>query len=166
MNRSLLIVATTTSLLLFASASYCQDPPSGDEARAAKGAALEDAPRPVPPGTRAVPGSGRAATPGLEAVICLRLAPGTRSIAGLEECLRLQRANDRAGIDQMVAAGEVIRLAAVVHAVAAFVLIVGIIVHIYAALWVKGSVGAMVRGTVTYGWARKHHPKWFRESVK
>jgi formate dehydrogenase subunit gamma len=61
---------------------------------------------------------------------------------------------------------EVIRLAAVVHAAAAFVLIVGIVVHIYAALWIKGSVGAMVRGTVTLGWARKHHPKWFRESVK
>jgi formate dehydrogenase subunit gamma len=61
---------------------------------------------------------------------------------------------------------DVIRLAAVVHAVAAFVLICGIVVHIYAALWIKGSIGAMVRGTVTYGWARKHHPRWFRESVK
>jgi formate dehydrogenase subunit gamma len=60
----------------------------------------------------------------------------------------------------------VIRLAAVVHAAAAFVLIVGIVVHIYAAIWIKGSVGAMVRGTVTLGWARKHHPKWFRESIK
>ncbi|WP_269506336.1 formate dehydrogenase subunit gamma [Burkholderia sp. IMCC1007] len=61
---------------------------------------------------------------------------------------------------------EVIRAAAVVHAAAAFVLIASIIVHIYAALWVKGSIGAMVRGTVTLGWARKHHSKWFRESVK
>jgi formate dehydrogenase subunit gamma len=61
---------------------------------------------------------------------------------------------------------EVVRLAALVHACAAFVLIVGIVVHVYAAIWIKGSVGAMVRGTVTLGWARKHHPKWFRESVK
>ena len=60
----------------------------------------------------------------------------------------------------------VIRLTAVVHAIAAFVLICGIIVHIYAAIWIKGSVSAMVRGTVTYGWARKHHPRWFRESIK
>jgi formate dehydrogenase subunit gamma len=59
----------------------------------------------------------------------------------------------------------VIRLAAVVHAGAAFVLIVGIIVHIYAAIWIKGSVGAMTRGTVTYGWARKHHPRWFKEII-
>jgi formate dehydrogenase subunit gamma len=60
---------------------------------------------------------------------------------------------------------EIIRLAAVVHAVAAFVLIVGIVVHIYAALWVKGSIGAMTRGTVTYGWAKKHHPRWFKEMI-
>ncbi|MGN6318627.1 formate dehydrogenase subunit gamma [Trinickia sp.] len=60
----------------------------------------------------------------------------------------------------------VIRAAAVVHAFFAFAMIVGIIVHVYAAIWVKGSVGAMVRGTVTLGWARKHHAKWFRQSVK
>lgn len=59
-----------------------------------------------------------------------------------------------------------IRVAAVVHAFTAFVMIVGIIVHVYAAIWVKGSVGAMVRGTVTLGWARKHHAKWFRQSIK
>jgi formate dehydrogenase subunit gamma len=59
----------------------------------------------------------------------------------------------------------IIRIAALTHAAAAFVLIVGIIVHIYAAIWIKGSVGAMTRGTVTYGWARKHHPRWFRELI-
>lgn len=61
---------------------------------------------------------------------------------------------------------EVIRLASVVHAVAAFALIVGIIIHVYAALWVKGSIRAMTSGTVTWGWAKKHHPRWFRESIK
>ena len=60
----------------------------------------------------------------------------------------------------------IVRAAAVLHAVCAFVLIIGIIVHIYAALWIKGSIGAMMRGTVTYGWARKHHPRWFRESIR
>lgn len=59
-----------------------------------------------------------------------------------------------------------IRLAAVVHAVCAFALICGIIVHIYAAVWVKGSVQAMTRGTVTPGWAWKHHRAWFRETFK
>jgi formate dehydrogenase subunit gamma len=60
----------------------------------------------------------------------------------------------------------VVRLAAVVHAATAFVLIVSIIIHIYAGLWIKGSISAMVRGTVTYGWARKHHPRWYTEATK
>ncbi|MFZ6648497.1 formate dehydrogenase subunit gamma [Undibacterium sp. TJN25] len=60
----------------------------------------------------------------------------------------------------------VIRAAALLHAVCAFTLITSIIVHIYAGIWVKGSIGAMVRGTVSYGWARKHHQRWFEEIVK
>jgi formate dehydrogenase subunit gamma len=59
-----------------------------------------------------------------------------------------------------------IRLAALAHAFVAFVLIVAIIIHVYAAIWVKGSVRAMTRGTVSYGWAWKHHRLWFREAVK
>jgi formate dehydrogenase subunit gamma len=59
-----------------------------------------------------------------------------------------------------------IRLGALVHAFVAFVLIVAIVVHIYAAIWVRGSVRAMTRGTVSYGWAWKHHRLWFREAVK
>ena len=57
----------------------------------------------------------------------------------------------------------IVRIASVLHALAAFVLILGIIAHVYAALWVKGTVGAMTRGTVTRAWARKHHPGWYRE---
>ena len=56
-----------------------------------------------------------------------------------------------------------IRFASLVHALCAFALIVAILIHIYAALWVKGSVHAMVRGTVTPGWAWKHHRAWFRQ---
>jgi formate dehydrogenase subunit gamma len=58
---------------------------------------------------------------------------------------------------------RVLRMAAVLHAICAFVLISSIIVHVYAAIWVKGSVHAMARGTVTPGWAWKHHRAWFRE---
>lgn len=58
---------------------------------------------------------------------------------------------------------SVIRFAAVLHALCAFLLVTTIIVHIYAAIWIKGSVRAMTRGTVTPGWAWKHHRAWFRE---
>lgn len=57
----------------------------------------------------------------------------------------------------------VVRAAAVVHALSAFVMICAVIVHIYAAIWVKGSLHAMTRGTVTPGWAWRHHRAWFRE---
>lgn len=57
----------------------------------------------------------------------------------------------------------VVRISAVLHALAAFVLIVGIIVHVYAAIfWVKGSLRAMTRGTVSHGWAKHHHARWYR----
>ena len=57
----------------------------------------------------------------------------------------------------------VIRWSALLHALCAFVLISTIIVHIYAAIWIKGSIRAMTRGTVTPGWVWKHHRAWFRE---
>ena len=59
----------------------------------------------------------------------------------------------------------VIRWGALLHAAFAFALIVTIIVHIYAGIWVKGSIRAMTRGTVTPGWAWKHHRAWFREII-
>ncbi len=57
----------------------------------------------------------------------------------------------------------IVRFASLLHAVCAFLLIGAIILHIYAAIWVKGSLRAMTRGTVTPGWAWKHHRAWFRE---
>jgi len=60
----------------------------------------------------------------------------------------------------------VIRLSALLHAFFAFVIIVSIIVHVYAGIWIKGTMGAMVRGTVTYGWVRKHHPRWFEQLMR
>ncbi|MDH0627849.1 formate dehydrogenase subunit gamma [Pseudomonas mosselii] len=58
---------------------------------------------------------------------------------------------------------EVIRLSTLLHALAAFVLILSIIVHIYAGIWIKGSIGAMLHGWVSRAWARKHHELWYRE---
>ena len=55
------------------------------------------------------------------------------------------------------------RLAGILHAIAAFVMFVGIGVHWYAAYWTRGSIRAMVRGTVTRAWAQYHHPGWYRE---
>jgi len=55
------------------------------------------------------------------------------------------------------------RFAVLVHAFAAVLLIIGVIVHVYAAIWVEGSIPAMTRGTVSRAWARQHHPLWYRD---
>ena len=57
------------------------------------------------------------------------------------------------------------RLALLVHAVAAVTIICVWIVHVYAAIWVRGTISAMTRGQVTGGWAWKHHRKWLKELV-
>jgi formate dehydrogenase subunit gamma len=57
---------------------------------------------------------------------------------------------------------EVQRAAVVVHFLAAAAAIVVWIIHVYAAIWVKGSVRAMMHGYVTPGWAWRHHRKWLR----
>jgi formate dehydrogenase subunit gamma len=57
------------------------------------------------------------------------------------------------------------RMAMLVHALAAVIIICVWIVHVYAAIWVRGTISAMTRGRVTGGWAWKHHRKWLRELV-
>jgi formate dehydrogenase subunit gamma len=57
------------------------------------------------------------------------------------------------------------RIAVLVHATAAVVIICVWIVHVYAAIWVRGTIGAMTRGQVTGGWAWRHHRKWLKELI-
>ncbi|MCS0504971.1 formate dehydrogenase subunit gamma [Ancylobacter mangrovi] len=57
------------------------------------------------------------------------------------------------------------RIAILVHSITAVVIICVWIIHVYAAIWVKGTIGAMTRGSVTGGWAWRHHRKWLRELV-
>jgi len=59
-----------------------------------------------------------------------------------------------------------LRVGVLLHALAAFVSIAGIMVHIYAAIWVKGSIRAMTRGTVSKTWAKHHHAAWYKEITK
>lgn len=53
------------------------------------------------------------------------------------------------------------RIASILHATMAFIMFVGIGIHVYAAVWTRGSLRAMTRGTVTRAWARFHHPGWY-----
>jgi formate dehydrogenase subunit gamma len=58
------------------------------------------------------------------------------------------------------------RAAVLLHSVVAVFSIMVWIVHVYAALWVRGTVQAMTRGVVTAGWSWRHHRKWLREVVR
>ncbi len=56
-----------------------------------------------------------------------------------------------------------VRISGVLHVLASFVLFLGMMVHIYSAVfWIRGSMRAMVRGNVKAGWAKHHHPLWYR----
>ncbi|MBS0246410.1 MAG: formate dehydrogenase subunit gamma [Proteobacteria bacterium] len=57
------------------------------------------------------------------------------------------------------------RWAVLIHAMAAVTIICVWIVHVYAAIWVRGTISAMTKGRVTGGWAWRHHRKWLRELV-
>jgi formate dehydrogenase subunit gamma len=52
-----------------------------------------------------------------------------------------------------------------VHAIAAVFAISVWIIHIHAAIWVRGTIRAMIRGSVTGGGAWRHHRKWLRGLV-
>lgn len=55
------------------------------------------------------------------------------------------------------------RIAGLFHVFCAFAMFIGIGIHWYAAYWTRGSIQAMVRGTVTPRWAKFHHPAWYRQ---
>ncbi len=57
------------------------------------------------------------------------------------------------------------RWAVLAHSLAAIAAITIILVHVYAGLWIRGTSRAMIRGSVTGGWALRHHRKWFRQAV-
>jgi formate dehydrogenase subunit gamma len=57
------------------------------------------------------------------------------------------------------------RIALLIHSIVAIAAIIVWIIHVYAAIWVRGSVRAMTQGYVTPGWAWRHHRKWLRRLV-
>ena len=57
---------------------------------------------------------------------------------------------------------EVKRFAVLIHAIAAVIAILVWILHVYAGIWVRGSFTAMIQGTVSGGWAWRHHRRWLR----
>ncbi len=55
------------------------------------------------------------------------------------------------------------RWAVLGHSVAAVLMGLTFILHVYAGIWTRGTLSAMTRGWVTGGWAWRHHRKWLKE---
>lgn len=58
------------------------------------------------------------------------------------------------------------RYALLAHSFIAAGLIAVWIFHMYAVYWIRGSVGAMLHGKVTGGFAWRHHRKWYHAMLK
>lgn len=58
------------------------------------------------------------------------------------------------------------RVAVLIHSLAAVGLICIWIVHVYAVIWTRGTLRAMTRGSVTGGWAWRHHRRWLKDLVE
>jgi formate dehydrogenase subunit gamma len=57
------------------------------------------------------------------------------------------------------------RIGVLLHSASAVILILTVMTHIYAAIWVKGTTRAMTEGAVSRGWAKANHPLWYKEMV-
>ena len=55
------------------------------------------------------------------------------------------------------------RVAILTHSIAAVLIICVFILHVYAGIWTRGTLRAMTHGSVTGGWAWRHHRKWLRQ---
>lgn len=60
---------------------------------------------------------------------------------------------------------KLVRYSLLIHATVAIILIHAILIHMYMAFWVKGSIKGMIVGKVSRRWAQKHHPRWYRAIV-
>ncbi|MDR3529963.1 MAG: formate dehydrogenase subunit gamma [Rhodopila sp.] len=61
---------------------------------------------------------------------------------------------------------EVKRVAIAIHSLAAVAIIAVFIAHVYAGIWIRGTMGGMLHGSVTPGWAFRHHRKWLRDLAR
>lgn len=59
-----------------------------------------------------------------------------------------------------------IRFSSVAHAAISALMIILIIGHTYLAIWTKGSIRAMIYGTVSRAWAKQHHALWYQEITR
>ena len=55
-------------------------------------------------------------------------------------------------------APETVNWATLIHSACGILMLIALVVHVWMACWIEGSITGMLYGKVSKAWARKHHP--------
>ncbi|WP_345879183.1 formate dehydrogenase subunit gamma [Shewanella algae] len=53
---------------------------------------------------------------------------------------------------------EAVNWATLIHSACGILMLIALVVHVWMACWIEGSITGMLYGKVSKAWARKHHP--------
>ncbi|WP_345870744.1 formate dehydrogenase subunit gamma [Shewanella algae] len=58
---------------------------------------------------------------------------------------------------------EAVNWATLIHSACGILMLTALVVHVWMACWIEGSITGMLYGKVSKAWARKHHPAMLNE---
>ncbi|QTE81697.1 formate dehydrogenase subunit gamma [Shewanella algae] len=58
---------------------------------------------------------------------------------------------------------EAVNWATLIHSACGILMLIALVVHVWMACWIEGSITGMLYGKVSKTWARKHHPAMLNE---
>ncbi|MBO2640041.1 formate dehydrogenase subunit gamma [Shewanella algae] len=58
---------------------------------------------------------------------------------------------------------EAVNWATLIHSACGILMLIALVVHVWMACWIEGSITGMLYGKVSKAWARKHHPAMLNE---
>ncbi|MCH1921276.1 formate dehydrogenase subunit gamma [Shewanella sp. A3A] len=58
---------------------------------------------------------------------------------------------------------EAVNWATLIHSACGILMLIALVVHVWMACWIEGSITGMLYGKVSKAWARKHHPMMLEE---
>ncbi|MCH1923885.1 formate dehydrogenase subunit gamma [Shewanella sp. C32] len=61
---------------------------------------------------------------------------------------------------------ETVNWATLIHSACGILMLIALVVHVWMACWIEGSITGMLYGKVSKAWARKHHPMMLEEDHK
>ncbi|MEL4381310.1 formate dehydrogenase subunit gamma [Shewanella algae] len=58
---------------------------------------------------------------------------------------------------------EAVNWATLIHSACGILMLIALVVHVWMACWIEGSITGMLYGKMSKAWARKHHPAMLNE---